>query len=642
MSGTLNATVLIVDDTKLNVDLLVNTLSDEYDISVAMDGQTALEIAESELPDLILLDIMMPEMDGYEVCRRLKTGERTREIPIIFITAKSDEEDEIQGFELGAVDYITKPISPPKVIARVKTHLKLKEAHERLEKQNDQLREAARLREDVDSIMRHDLKSPLNGIISLPQTMIEDRKLDPEHVASLRIIQKSGLRMLNMINLSLDLFKMERGIYPFQPVPIDIQKVVKIIIDEMQCLTEAKGLSFKVQFQGHPTNDKNRFIILGEELLCYSILSNLIKNAVEASPDGEIISIVFEDREGLCISIHNQGQVPEAIRDKFFDKYATSGKREGTGLGTYSARLLTETQGGRISLASSDSKGTVISVCLPSVTEEDRKTFLAMAKIDEKTQEPEDCKLSLSSLGTRRLLIVDDDEDNIRILEKYLAHPNLAIESASNGKIAFEKLTNDHFDIVLMDIEMPVMDGYTATQKIRNSKFEIRNVPIIALTAHDDLKTQKKYLETGFSDCLTKPVHRAGLIHALFGNIQKQSTLAGAQKAVSIKQGLDPENEYTVEVDVELKDLIPSFFKKKHSELENMRQALRNSAFESLRKSGHKLKGAFGMYGFQSISDICFKIEAGAKRQDARIVKDNLAILADYLEKTIIVYVDDR
>ncbi|MBF0549403.1 MAG: two-component system response regulator [Deltaproteobacteria bacterium] len=129
-------TILVVDDTETNIDILMETLGDTYEISVAMDGPTALEYAKTSLPDLILLDVVMPGMDGYEVCRRIKADPKTRHIPIIFVTAMAEREDETRGLELGAIDYLTKPISPPIVLARVKNHLELKVAKEELERQN--------------------------------------------------------------------------------------------------------------------------------------------------------------------------------------------------------------------------------------------------------------------------------------------------------------------------------------------------------------------------------------------------------------------------------------------------------------------------------------------------------------------------
>lgn len=119
------ANILVVDDIDTNIDILVEILTPEYDVAVAMDGQTALEIVEEEPPDLILLDIMMPDMDGYEVCKRLKANKATFRIPVVFVTAMSEVADEAKGFDVGGVDYITKPISPPVVLARIKTHLAL-------------------------------------------------------------------------------------------------------------------------------------------------------------------------------------------------------------------------------------------------------------------------------------------------------------------------------------------------------------------------------------------------------------------------------------------------------------------------------------------------------------------------------------
>ena len=128
--------VLVVDDTETNIDILLEILSDDYEVSVALDGESALEIAFEDQPDIILLDIMMPGLDGYEVCRRLKQREETRAIPVIFVTAKSEVADEAKGFDLGGVDYIAKPISPPIVKARVKTHIQLKLAQDALANQN--------------------------------------------------------------------------------------------------------------------------------------------------------------------------------------------------------------------------------------------------------------------------------------------------------------------------------------------------------------------------------------------------------------------------------------------------------------------------------------------------------------------------
>lgn len=133
MKGIDECTVLVVDDTEANVDILVGALGEAYSVSVAMNGEAALEAAAEAPPDLILLDIMMPGIDGYEVCRRLKGDQRLSAIPVIFITAMGEIDSKTRGFDLGAVDYITKPFEVAEVLARVDTHLKLRQAQARLE-----------------------------------------------------------------------------------------------------------------------------------------------------------------------------------------------------------------------------------------------------------------------------------------------------------------------------------------------------------------------------------------------------------------------------------------------------------------------------------------------------------------------------
>ena len=132
MSDLSQCKVLAVDDAEANIDILMDAIGDDYDVSVAMDGENALEVAESEPPDLILLDIMMPDIDGYEVCTRLKENPKTKDIPVIFLTAMDEVQNKRKGYEMGAVDYITKPFEVLEIKARVKTHLSLVMAERKL------------------------------------------------------------------------------------------------------------------------------------------------------------------------------------------------------------------------------------------------------------------------------------------------------------------------------------------------------------------------------------------------------------------------------------------------------------------------------------------------------------------------------
>jgi len=244
----------------------------------------------------------------------------------------------------------------------------LKEIEEQktiVENQNKELLEAERLREDVDHIVRHDLKTPLNAIIGYPQILLKSQNLSEKEKEYIKNISESGYRMLNMINLSLDLFKMERGVYQLNPVPVDVLKVFKNIEAEVEDIRRTKNLTIKTEVSGHSLGEEDTFTVFGEELLCYSMLANLIKNAVEASPEGESISINVDKKESAIVSIHNKGVVPEEIGDKFFEKFTTSGKTTGTGLGTYSAKLIAEFQKGQIGMTTSEEHGTTITIRLP-------------------------------------------------------------------------------------------------------------------------------------------------------------------------------------------------------------------------------------------------------------------------------------
>ncbi|MBF0152966.1 MAG: hybrid sensor histidine kinase/response regulator [Magnetococcales bacterium] len=363
--------ILIVDDVPGNIKALIAILSADYELIVATHGRQAIDIAQSEPVDLILLDVVMPGMDGYDVCKCLKTIDRTKNIPIIFLTSKNDAADETLALELGAVDFINKPANPPVVKARVKTHLGLKVYRETLERQNQELREASLLREDVDRIMRHDLKGPLNAIIGFSDFLRSSLTMDDSQREICELVIDAEFALLSMINLSLDLYKIERGCYELRAVAIDLLPVIDKIMRMNLGTIRVKGLGSKIFVNGSVRRPTDRFMIYGEELLCFSMFGNIIKNALEASPDGHAMTISMMSGETASILTHNAGSVPEEIRARFFEKYVTSGKSHGTGLGTYSARLMAETQNGSIDLDTSDENGTTITVRMPLAMEAD-------------------------------------------------------------------------------------------------------------------------------------------------------------------------------------------------------------------------------------------------------------------------------
>ncbi len=271
--------------------------------------------------------------------------------------------DETRGFELGVVDYITKPVSPPVVAARVRTHLALREAYQKLQAQNKALIEAEEMRRDLDRLARHDLKGPLSGVLGFTDLLLTDEELSPEESRKcLESISQSGHQLLDIINLSLNLVKIERGNYPFTPQVVDLMPTLQQIFNESRDIIQYKKINIVIHIDGHPAGDGDPFTVHGEKTLCHSLLSNLIRNALDATPKERDITIHLRNEEMAKIDVHNFGTVPVKIRENFFNKYVTANKTNGTGMGTYSAKLMTEIQQGTIAMETSREAGTTLHV----------------------------------------------------------------------------------------------------------------------------------------------------------------------------------------------------------------------------------------------------------------------------------------
>jgi PAS domain S-box-containing protein len=229
-----------------------------------------------------------------------------------------------------------------------------------------EIRKMERLHEDVQRIVRHDLKSPLNGIIGLASLLQEDTEQENQREFLQEIIN-SGNKMLHMINHSLELFKMEEGSYKLHPEQFNLNIVLANLERETSSLRKGKDLQVNYYLNGQELDWEKTHLITGEQRNLESMLANLLTNALEASPQGETVEVRISRNQDHVIEIHNQGTIPEEIRDKFFERYVTWGKNHGTGLGAYSARLIARAHGGDITFQSSEQKGTTLKVHLPEL-----------------------------------------------------------------------------------------------------------------------------------------------------------------------------------------------------------------------------------------------------------------------------------
>ena len=210
-----------------------------------------------------------------------------------------------------------------------------------------------------------DLKNPLMIIMNVPRMLLGSADIAAGNRKLLEMVESAGRQMLEMINRTIDLFKMEKGTYEFTPSRVEVPGVIEQIETTFQKPLAARKLSLDVTLNGNPLSAGSSYCVLGDQLLVYSVIGNLVKNAIEASSEGGRISISLAGKDSAVISIHNAGAIPSAIRKRFFEKFATSGKEGGTGLGAYSARLMVRTMNGEIGFDTSDEAGTTMTVTLP-------------------------------------------------------------------------------------------------------------------------------------------------------------------------------------------------------------------------------------------------------------------------------------
>lgn len=488
--------VLIVDDTPADIKILAELLYSSYSTLFAKDGETALLIAKERKPDIILLDILMPGMDGYEVHRRLKADAGTTSIPVIFVTALDQEENEIAGLELGAVDYISKPFSPAVVRARVRNCLAMNQA--------------LRMQEDVDRMIRHDIKHPIGAILGFADILLEVKSLPPTVSEGLTAIRCASFRALAILNNSLDIYALESGRYRTQPAPVDGLSVLSKTIREVQSRKGA-GIAIDLLIEGQQPEPGARFMLQAEELLLYSLFTNLLINAVEASPEKGRVTVNLKraPQDQASILIHNKGAVPIAVRSRFFEKYVTSGKPGGMGLGAYTARLMARAMDGDVSMSASDSDNdTLLCVTLP---------LAHSAAPSEEPAPGEEALFTAAELPPLCILLIDDSEMTHFFVRAYLKGAPCTLDAALTGEAGLELCKTKEYDLLLLDHYLPDYKGDEVLRRLREWERSqgLSPMPTLSISGLEDLEEPDSDISPGYAGRLSKPLERGVFLRAL-------------------------------------------------------------------------------------------------------------------------------
>lgn len=498
-----------------------------------------------------------------------------------------------------------------------------------LEQQNEALKENVRLREEVERIGRHDLKTPLNSIIAVPRLLREERRLGPEADELLGIVERAGYRILSMVNLSLDLYKMEQGSYAFRPDAVDLAELAHKVIADVRMHAASKQVRLHVQAWQAP-------YAWAEELLCYSLLANLLKNAVEASPEGAVVQLTIEagPEESVQLRIHNDGVVPLFIRASFFQKYATLGKASGTGLGTYSARLMARVQDGDVMMNTSDEAGTTLTVRLRAAP-----AGKVPANVRHATERPGAGLQLPAGLPPMRVLLVDDDEYNLLIVRRFLPSPPFEVDTAINGRVALAAAELQWPDLIFMDLDMPVMGGLEAVSRLRALERATlaKRCTMVALSSHEDEETQRRALAAGFDRYLVKPVTRDAIHETL---VELHMLIGEAPRARPPAPSPVPVADDVVHLDPDIEPVLGDFLASRRTLVTQLDEAISREDRAEVRRIAHQLAGSFALYGFGWASERARWLEKNFSELPTGEVRDVAVQLRRHLDTVQIRYVD--
>ena len=369
-----NPLILVADDTPENIGVLMELFQAySYEVRFAENGRVALQRAKEQRPDIILLDVMMPEMDGFETMKHLRETPETAEIPVMFMTALTQTSDKVRAFDMGAVDYITKPFEHQEVVARIQTHIKIARLQKRLKETNRKLEEANHLKNKFFRIARHDLRNPI-AIIQLSADFIKHQcgtgKLVDDFEHKLDHIKRASAQMIEIVNNYLDNDELLALLDDLHKRSTRINEIVQQVVDETILYAQAKNIN--IYYQDH--SSKEVWLDLDGSRMIQAI-SNLLNNAVKFSPEESNVFVQLmmdpNSENSILFEVKDQGPgIQEEDRDKLFGegvklRNKPTGNETSTGLGLWICKKIVEAHDGETGAYFPDGGGSVFWIRLP-------------------------------------------------------------------------------------------------------------------------------------------------------------------------------------------------------------------------------------------------------------------------------------
>lgn len=369
--------ILLVDDEELNVRFLSTFLTRKgFEIDVASNGNDALERISANMPDVVLLDAMMPGMDGFEVCRRLRENQTTHLLPVIMVTALHSIEDEVRALESGADDFLPKPINNLELMARLRSLLRIKTLHDELrekkielEEKNKALVELQSLRDSLTQMVVHDLKNPLTGIMGCSELLLTTSdNLSERQLSIMKKMDESASTILKMITDILDISRIEENKIKLRLEKFHIKEILEANANEFVFMMQ------KYKIESHIEVEAGTPDVAADKDMVHRIVGNLLHNAIKHSTSGGVITLSArgDTRNGrMYVSIKDTGEgIPPEYTEKIFEKFAQAdlkklGLKTDRGLGLTFCKLAVEAHGGKIWVDSQVGQGSNFQFFLP-------------------------------------------------------------------------------------------------------------------------------------------------------------------------------------------------------------------------------------------------------------------------------------
>jgi len=525
--------IIAVDDNVENLTALKNTLKEIYEVYPCPSAAKMFDMLKHIQPDLILLDVEMPEMNGYEAIEKLKVDDTYREIPVIFLTSMNDAKSEVYGLSMGAVDYIHKPFVAPLLHQRIKTYMAIMEQQAEIKHLLDLKTEEVKMREKAEieaenasrakgeflSHMSHEIRSPLNAVIGMINIANEEKDVEGMKV----YLDKAGnaaKHVLGVINDILDMSKIEANKLELSDSEYDFGKMMTSVVDVASIRAQEKHIQIVVNM----AQDIPAFVV-SDELRLSQVITNLMTNAIKFTPengkvtlnaqkaeekDGEVTVRIEVADSGIGISPEQQAK----LFSPFNQADRTIAKQfGGTGLGLAISKRIIELMQGKIWIESELGKGAkfIFTLKMKKGTHgaAGAETASAAGTPDGTAPKAPGLKATDLHLQGITILAAEDMDFNREVLSKYLEKTNVAIDYAENGKEAVEKFKANYekYSLILMDINMPEMDGDEATKIIRALDLKkAKEIPVIAMTADVFKEDVEKCLSVGMNDHISKPI----------------------------------------------------------------------------------------------------------------------------------------